>query len=118
IAREVAKYDRLCRSVQANEEVNRNIYAEVRKTRAMIISFKYYEMINQIGQKTNFANQASIDSFISTNPPLLNYDKTLFNEYVELVRSRFMREYNVYYGAALSKQANLLLTELNKEYDP
>ena len=113
---EVAKYDRLCRLMLINDEVNRDIYTEVRKTRALIFEFKYNEIANQIYQKnkTSF-NQASIDSFVATNPPLLSYDKTLFNQYLELVRSRFM-SLNVAYGDSLLKQANALLTELNKEY--
>ena len=36
------------------------------------------------------ARQAKIDSFKKANPPLLSYDKTLFNEYIEMVRSRFL----------------------------
>jgi len=113
---EVAKYDRLCRLMLVNDEVNTDIYAEVRKTRALIFEFKYNEIANQIYKKnkTSFS-QASIDSFVATNPPLLSYDKTLFNQYLELVRSRFMSS-NVAYGDSLLKQANVLLTELNKEY--
>ena len=51
-----------------------------------------------------------------SNPPLLSYDKTLFNEYAELVRLRFIRIYNVAYSDSLLKHANIVLDELNKEY--
>ena len=27
---------------------------------------------------------------MKTNPPLLTYDETLFNEYLEMIRSRFL----------------------------
>jgi hypothetical protein len=118
IATDVAKYDRFCRSLQATDEMNRDVYTEVRKTRSMIFEFKYNEVANQIAQRSRIAfSQASIDSFIATNPPLLSYDKTLFNEYVELVRSRFIRNYNVAYSDSLIKQANIVLNELHKEYN-
>ncbi len=118
IATDVTKYDRFCRLLQATDEMNRDVYTEVRKTRSMIFEFKYNEIANQIAQRSRIAfSQASIDSFIATNPPLLSYDKTLFNEYVELVRSRFIRNYNVAYSDSLIKQANIVLNELHKEYN-
>src|SRR6185437_484430 len=117
IATSVEKYDRLCRSLQAIDDMNRDVYTDVRKTRAQIFEFKYNEMANDVVQKNGVVpNQARIDSFINTNPPLLSYDKTLFNEYAELVRSRFIRIYNVAYSDSLLKQANIVLSELQKEY--
>jgi hypothetical protein len=117
IATDVAKYDRFCRLLQATDEMNRDIYTEVRKARSFIFEFKYNEMANQVAQRNRTVfSQASIDSFIATNPPLLSYDKTLFNEYVELVRSRFIRTYNVAYSDSLIKQANVVLKELQEEY--
>jgi len=117
IATDVAKYDRFCRLLQATDEMNRDIYTEVRKTRSLIFEFKYNEAANQVTQKNRIAfNRARIDSFIATNPPLLSYDKTLLNEYVELVRSRFLRGYNVAISDSLLKQAKVVLDELNKEY--
>ncbi|AYD47546.1 MAG TPA: hypothetical protein VFQ86_07040 [Arachidicoccus soli] len=117
IATNVEKYDRLCRSLLAIDDMNRDVYTDVRKTRAQIFEFKYNEMANDIAQKNGFSpNQARIDSFINTNPPLLSYDKTLFNEYAELVRSRFIRIYNVAYSDSLLKQANIVLRELQNEY--
>ena len=83
----------------------------------MIFEFKYNEAANQVTQRNRTAfSQARIDSFIATNPPLLSYDKTLLNEYVELVRSRFIRGYNVAISDSLLKQAKVVLDELNKEY--
>jgi hypothetical protein len=116
-ARDVEKYDRLCRSLQAADDMNKDIYTEVRKVRAQIFDFRYNEMANQVFQKNRKAfSQASIDSFIVTNPPLLSHDKILFNQYVELVRSRFIRIYNVAYSDSLLKQANVVLKDLNNDF--
>jgi hypothetical protein len=52
---------------------------------------------------------------MKTNPPLLSHDKTLFNQYIELVRSRFIRT-NIDYADSLLKQAFQLTSELKKEY--
>jgi hypothetical protein len=38
--------------MQASDDMNRDIYTEVRKTRAQIFDFKYNEMANQVAQKT------------------------------------------------------------------
>ena len=114
---DVEKYDRFCRLLQAADEMNSDIYTEVRKTRALIFDFKYNEIANRIVQKNRIAfSQASIDSFIAINPPLLSHDKILFNQYVELVRSRFVRIYNVAYADSLLKQANIVLNDLNDDY--
>jgi hypothetical protein len=116
-ARDIEKYDSRCRLMQAADEMNQNVYAEVRKARAQIFDFKYNEIANQIFQKNKISfNQASIDSFIATNPPLLSHDKILFNQYVELVRSRFIRHYNVAYADSLLNQANIVLKDLNNDF--
>jgi hypothetical protein len=118
IATNIEKYDRLCRSLQANDELNHDIYTEVRKIRAQIFDFKYNEIANQVIQKNRISfSQVSIDSFIASNPPLLSYDKTLMNQYVEMVRSRFIRTFDVAYSDSLLKQANLVLAELKKEFN-
>jgi hypothetical protein len=118
IAINIEKYDRLCRSLQANDELNHDIYTEVRKIRAQIFDFKYNDIANQIIQKNKISfSQVSIDSFIATNPPLLSYDKTLMNQYVEMVRSRFIRAFDVAYSDSLLKQANIVLAELKNEFN-
>ncbi len=117
LATDVAKYDRLCRVMQTNDQMNGDVYTEVRKTRSMIFDFKYNEMANQVVQKNKISySQTRLDSFINTNPPLLTYDKTVFNQYVELVRSRFLNS-NVAFADSLLNQATRLLDELNKEYN-
>lgn len=118
VATDVAKYDRFCRLIQSNEEMQQNIYAEARKSRALIFNFRYNDIANNIYQenKTGF-NYGRIDSFMKTNPPLLSGDKTLFNQYVELVRSRFLRTSNVAYADSGLQQATVLIGELKKEYN-
>jgi len=49
------------------------------------------------------------------NPPLLTYDKTVFNEYIELIRSRFLRS-KVRSADTLLVHAGVLITQLRKEY--
>lgn len=117
VARDVAKYDRLCRLMHANDEATPGIYSEIRKSRAQIFDFKYNDVANNITQGfyRNGYQQKVLDNFFRSNPPLLGYDKVLFNQNLELVRSRFMHA-NVNYADSLLQQANVLLDELKKEY--
>jgi hypothetical protein len=74
------------------------IYTEVRKLRSQIFEFQYNKTANDIWLKTNpppvyklttkQADLYEISSFIKSNPPLLTYDKSTFNQYIEMVRSR------------------------------
>jgi len=57
-----------------------------------------------------------VDSFIRSDPPLLSNNKIVFNQYIELVRSRFLRSSFVDYADSTLKQANSLISELKKEY--
>ena len=93
------------------------VYAEVRKSRALIFEYRYNDQANNIVQANyKLFNQNKIDSFIRSNPPMLSYDKTQFNQYIELVRSRFMHS-NVSLADSLLKQSNKLILELEKKYD-
>ena len=117
VASEVAKYDRLCRIIQTNQVLDGNIYTEVRKLRAQLFEFKYNDIANTIYQ----ANKKSfdynrVDSFTRSGPPLLSNNKILFNQYIELVRSRFLRRSIVGYADSTLNQANILISELKKEY--
>jgi hypothetical protein len=117
IEKDVAKYDRLYRSLSGIDQINQGLYTELRKCRAQFFEFKYLDAANNLYQKSKISpNQASVDSFMRSNPPLLSSDKILFNQYVELSRSRFMRAYNVAYSDSLIRQASLLITELKKDY--
>ena len=115
IAKKVAEYDRLCRSMKSADNSDEAIYVEVRKIRAQIFEFKY----NAIANNIYLANQVlfdrnRIDSFIKSYPPLLTYDKTIFNEYEELARSRFF-DRKVMAADTLYKHAVSLIGDLKKE---
>jgi len=116
VASEVAKYDRLCRIILTNQLVDGNIYTEVRKLRAQLFEFKYNDIANTIYQmnKKNL-DYSRADSFTRSNPPLLSNNKILFNQYIELVRSRFLRRSIVDYADSTLKQANILISELKKK---
>jgi hypothetical protein len=114
--REVAEYDQLCRKWETMEQTDRDIYLEIRKARPKIFEFKYNDAANNIwlANKISFS-QARIDSFLLTNPQLLTYDKTTFNEYIEMVRSRFLH-YQLNDADTLLKHATDLIIKLKKGY--
>ncbi|HEV8504048.1 MAG TPA: hypothetical protein VGQ53_01570 [Chitinophagaceae bacterium] len=117
VASAAAKYDRFCRIIQSNELRDRNIYTEVRKLRAQLFDFKYNEIANTIyATKFTHFNYSRLDSFIRSDPPLLTKNKALFNQYVELVRSRFLRLTVLRYTDSTLNQANILISELKNEY--
>jgi hypothetical protein len=123
IAYDVANYDRLCRMIQTIDVSLSSIYGETRKSRALIFEFRFNDLANNIAQTNNVGraskssvDRKKIDSFMLSNPPLLSYDKTLFNQYVELARSRFMHT-NVLLADSLLNQSNKLIRELENKYD-
>jgi hypothetical protein len=117
IASRVARYDRFCRRIAGFEEKQQGVYLEVRKSRAQIFDFRYNAMANDLAQvKRPYRDYTKVDSFIQTNPPLLNTDKILFNQYVELVRSRFMRSSNIASADSLLQSASGLIMALKKEF--
>ena len=56
-----------------------------------------------------------IDSFLESEPPLLTYDPILFNQYMELVRSRNIRS-KVNRAKVLRDEASSLIDALKNEY--
>ena len=117
IAANVARYDRFCRRIADFEQRQQGVYLEVRKSRAQIFDFRYNLMANDLAQvKKPNRDYSKVDSFINTNPPLLSTDKILFNQYVELVRSRFMRSSNIASADSLLQSASELIKALRKEY--
>jgi hypothetical protein len=115
--RKLAQYDELCQNMKTLQENDQGIYTEVRKARAQLFDFKYNRVADNISHiKKGPVRQAKIDSFIKTNPPLLSYDKILFNEYVEMVRSRFFSR-KVDAANILLKNASKLIAALKKEYN-
>jgi len=117
LSSQVAQYDQVCRKWKASEDLNTDVYVEVRKARAKIFTFKYNAAANNLTHASNFntINQQEVDSFIHTKPPLLSYDKTNINEYVEMVRSRFMHVSVNYCDTAYSRAVTLIET-LKTEY--
>jgi hypothetical protein len=120
--RNVAQYEQLCRSWERLEDVDIGIYTEVRKARAKIFESKYNDAANNIYQanKTSFIQEKIdsfkiLDSFMRTNPPLITYDKTLFNEYLEMVRSRFLPR-QLTEANKLLLRATALIDQLKKVY--
>ena len=115
IAKKVAEYDRLCRSMKSGDNSDDGIQLEERKIRAQIFEFKYNAVANDIYQASRISlDRKRIDSFINTNPPLLTYDKTIFNEYAELARSRFF-DRKVSAADSLYKHAVALIADLKNE---
>ncbi len=115
IAKKVEEYDRLCRLIKSDENSDISIYVEIRKVRAQIFEFKYNAVANNIYQASRVLfDRNRIDSFIKSNPPLLTYDKTIFNEYEELARSRFF-DRKVSAADTLYKHAVALIADLKKE---
>jgi len=115
LAKKVAEYDRRCRLMKASDNSDEAIYAEVRKIRAQIFEFKYNAEANNIYQASRISfDQKRIDSFLISNPPLLTYDKTIFNVYEELVRSRFFNR-KVSAADTLYEHAVSLIRDLKKE---
>jgi len=111
------QYDQLCQNLKSFENLTTGTYTEVRKYRAQLFNFKYNNIVNNISTiKDARLKRAKIDSFMKTNPPLLNTDKTLFNQYVEMVRSRFL-DRDVLYGAEILNHADSLIIALKKKYD-
>jgi hypothetical protein len=123
IAREAGEYDRWCRYMQSLDEMDEAVYVEMRKLRSKIFEFQYNTESNYIWNKiaykyvysTKKADIATRDSFIKINPPLLTYDKSLFNQYLELVRSRYMiRKISI--ADSVLAHGTKLLSDIKKEY--
>jgi arginyl-tRNA synthetase len=99
----IGEYDQVTRQIKTVNAIDQTTYIETRKARARIFDFRYNNMANELVQSSVYTryNQASIDSFIKRNPPLLTQDKQLFNEYAELCRSRNLKIQLSNYNRAL-----------------
>jgi len=116
INRKLAQYDQLCQSVKMQQANDQGIYTEVRKARAKLFEFKYNDVVNSLSQITNNKVwRAKYDAFMKINPPLLSYNKVLFNEYVEMVRSRFF-DRKVALADTLLHHSAELIGLLDKKY--
>ncbi|HEY5326363.1 MAG TPA: hypothetical protein VIJ27_05140 [Mucilaginibacter sp.] len=116
INRLVAEYDQRLQYLKTLDEHGQGIYTEVRKVKALLFNFKYNDAANTVSQGIyRKYKRASIDSFINTNPPLLSTDKVVFNQFVELVRSRFLKT-QAANADSLNHHAIALIGALKKEY--
>ena len=116
LMQKVAKYDQLIRRMKIYEDQDEGIWIEVRKIRSQIFYVRFNEAANDVYQSNKFsADQKRLDSFMESNPPLLSYDKAVFNQYLELVRSRFMRT-KVRSADTLLLHSTALINDLKKEY--
>jgi hypothetical protein len=116
LSKEVAKYDQLCRTTIIYEEIDKNVYIEVRKARARIFEFKYNNEANMVYQENrkSFSRQR-ISTFIKSNPPLLTENKVIFNQYLELVRTRYIHR-KLSNADSLLNHASVLIGKLKKIY--
>ena len=113
----ISDYDQLMRSMQMLTGVDQPVQLEVRKSRAKIFDFRYNNAANSIVRRAVYenSNQAVIDSFIRTNPPLVSFDKANINEYAELCRSRNLRQQLKNANDALAL-ATEIIAQLTKQY--
>lgn len=116
IGRQVAQYDQLCRNIMENQQRDMLLFTEVRKLRGLIFDTRVNQQANIIFSRSRFLTDKNIvDSFVLTNPQLLTTDKSLFNQYSELVRSRNMANMEAP-ADSLIQHASKLIVSLKKEY--
>jgi len=112
ISHDVAQYDQLYRRLRIDQDRDQGLFIEVRKIRAQIFNVSYNDFIN-----THYTRQKMMDSFVRTNPPLLTYDKSILNQYVELVRSRIVFLKTPKIADTLLERAAVLIRNLKEEYN-
>jgi hypothetical protein len=116
LVQKIARYNFLCRMYRTKEDMDREIYVAVRESRAKIFELKYNAQANHIVDANRISfSQKRIEAFIHSNPPLLTNNKAVFNQYVELVRSRFLMGY-VHLADSMKNQATSLIKEIKKDY--
>ena len=117
LVQNISDYDQLVRSIYLLNQIDHSIFLETRKARAKLFDFRYNIAANNIVQRNGYEiNEKAIDSFIKMEPPLLTNDKITFNEYVELCRSRNLRQVTNNYKRALELATNTIIL-LENEYD-
>ncbi len=116
LLKKILNYDRLNRELLLEEQRDNLIYVEVRKVRGQIFDYKYNMAANDIVQANRIKpDKQRIDNFLESEPPLLTYDPILFNQYMELVRSRNIRS-KVNRAKVLRDEASSLIDALKDEY--
>ena len=91
LSEKITQYDQLIRRMRVYDDQDAKIFSEVRKLRSQLFYVQFNEQANYVYQSNRITpDRQKIDSFINSNPPLLSTDKTIFNQYLEMVRSRFI----------------------------
>jgi len=125
LVQNISDYDQLVRSIYLLNQIDHSIYIETRKARAKLFDFRYNMAANNIVQRYGNSTirngnstimEKAIDSFVKLKPRLLTKDKILFNEYVELCRSRSLGRVTNNYKRALDLATNIII-QLENEYD-
>ena len=98
-------------------EIDRPVCLETRKARSKLFNFRYNYDANTVVQAAVYTSDqpAVVDSFIRINPPLLSKDEIQINEYVELCRSRNLKQQLRNAKKAL-ELAEKILKGLKKEF--
>jgi hypothetical protein len=98
------------------DEQDARIFSEVRKLRSQLFYVQFNDQANDVYQSNRVKpDRNKIDSFINSNPPLLSTDKTIFNQYLEMVRSRFIPS-KIRSADTLLVRATAIIGDLQNEY--
>ena len=116
VAQKITQYDQQTRRMRVYDDQDARIFSEVRKLRSELFYVQFNEQANDIYQarKDNDSRQ-KIDSFLLSNPPLLSTNKTIFNQYLEMVRSRFI-PLKLRSADTLLVRATAIIEDLQNEY--
>lgn len=117
LLKKILNYNRLNQELLSEAQRDNLIYVEVRKVRGQIFNYKYNMVANTIVQANRIKlNKQKTDVFLESEPPLLTYDPILFNQYMELVRSRNIKN-KVNEAKVLLHEASMLIKELKNQYE-
>ena len=118
LVQSISDYDQLVRSIYLLNQIDHSIFIETRKARAKLFDFRFNRIANNIVQQfgLNPITEKAIDSFIALKPPLLTKDRIIFNEYVELCRSRNLGQVTNNYKRSLELATNVIV-QLENEYN-
>jgi hypothetical protein len=116
VAQNISQYDQLTRRMRVYEDQDERIFSEVRKLRSQLFYVQFNEQANYVYQSNRVKpDRQKTDSFIHSNPPLLSTDKTIFNQYLEMVRSRFIPS-KLRSADTLLVRATAIIEDLQNEY--
>ena len=116
LSEKITQYDQLIRRMRVYDDQDARIFSEVRKLRSQLFYVQFNEQANYVYQSNRISpDRQKIDSFIHSNPPLLSTDKTIFNQYLEMVRSRFI-PLKLRSADTLLVRATAIIEDLQNEY--